>query len=101
VAHQYLLCQLADSRWANQSLSFLLSLLELHTAQSGVLRPFDRSHTHNQVTQPPEMTTLQGLGHKISHHILGGAPFDLNFLHVDPVIDEKVMNIDVPSTFTT
>ncbi len=51
--------------------------------------------------QPPEMTTLQGLGHKISHHMLGGAPFDLNFLHVDPVSDEEVTNIDVPSSFTT
>jgi hypothetical protein len=51
--------------------------------------------------QPPEMTTLQGLGHKIIHHILGGAPSDLNFLHVDPVSDEEVTNIDVPSTFTT
>ncbi len=58
--------------------AFFSSLLELHTAWSGVLRPLDRSHTHNQVMQPPEMTTLQGLGHKISHHILGGAPFDLN-----------------------
>jgi hypothetical protein len=101
VAHFYLLCQLADSRQANQPLSFLISLPELHTAQSGVLRPFDRSNTHNQVTQPPEMTTLQGLGNKISNHILGGAPLDLNFLHVDPVSDEEVMNIDVPSTFTT
>ncbi len=51
--------------------------------------------------QPPEMTTLQGLGHENSHHILGGAPFDLNFLCVDPVSDEEVMNIDVLSTFTT
>jgi hypothetical protein len=47
------------------------------------------------------MTTLQGLGHKISNHILGGEPLDLTFLHVDPVSDEEVTHIDVPSTFTT
>jgi hypothetical protein len=47
------------------------------------------------------MTTLQGLGHKNSHHILGGAPFDLNFLDVDPISDEEVTNIDVSSMFTT
>jgi len=58
-------------------------------------------HPHNQTTQSPEMTSLKGLSHEISHHFLGGAPFELNLLHVDPVSNEEISNIDVPSPLTT
>ena len=47
------------------------------------------------------MTFLKGLSHEISHHFLGGVPFDLNLLHVDPVSNKEILNIDVPSTLTT
>ncbi len=47
------------------------------------------------------MTSLKGLSHEISHHFLGGAPFDLNLLHVDPVSNEEISNIDVPGPLTT
>ena len=40
--------------------------------------------------QPPEMTSLKGLSHEISHHFLGGAPFNLYLLHVDPVSNKKI-----------
>jgi hypothetical protein len=47
------------------------------------------------------MTSLKGLSNEISHHFLGGAPFNLNLLHVDPVSNEKISSIDMPSLLTT
>ncbi len=47
------------------------------------------------------MTSLKGLSHEISHHFPSGAPFDLNLLHVDPVSNEEMLNIDVPGPLTT
>jgi hypothetical protein len=47
------------------------------------------------------MTFLHGFSHEISHHFLGGAPFDLNLLHVNPVGDEEISNVNVPSPLVT
>jgi hypothetical protein len=45
------------------------------------------------------MAPLKRLGHKISHHFLGGAPLDLNLPHIDPASYKELPINDVPSLF--
>jgi hypothetical protein len=45
------------------------------------------------------MTPLKRLGHEISHHFLGGAPLDLNLLHIDPAVIKKYPILMCPAHF--
>jgi hypothetical protein len=56
--------------------------------------------THDDVPQSLEMTALQWLTHKISHHVLCRTPLNAHFLHVDPICDEEVPDVNVPCPLT-
>jgi len=47
------------------------------------------------ISQSPEVTALQRLGYEISHNILCGTPLDAYFLHVHPIRNEEVSNVDL------
>jgi hypothetical protein len=49
----------------------------------------------------PEMTALDWLCHKISDHLLCGAPFYGQLLHIHLIIDEEITNVDIPCMFPT
>ncbi len=49
----------------------------------------------------PEMTALDWLCHEISDHLLHGAPFDGQLLHIHLISDEEITNVNMPCTFPT
>jgi hypothetical protein len=62
-----------------------LSCCPCHTAYS----------THDVISQIPELTSLQGLHHKTSNHLLTGRPLNAHFLHVHPICDNCQMMISL------
>jgi hypothetical protein len=47
----------------------------------------------------PEMTVLDWLCHEISNHLLCGAPFNGQLLHIHLIGNEEIVNVDIPGTF--
>jgi hypothetical protein len=63
---------------------------------------FSASHsTHDVISEIPEVTALQRLGHKISNHLLGGTPINADFLHVHSMCDKEVLDVDIPHALAT
>jgi hypothetical protein len=63
---------------------------------------FNATHSvHDEISQIPEVTALQGLGHKISNHLLGGTTINADILHVHPICDEEVLDVGMPCGLAT
>jgi hypothetical protein len=42
------------------------------------------------------VTSLQRFCHKVSNHLLGRTPPNADLLHVHPIYDEKVLDVNMP-----
>jgi hypothetical protein len=58
---------------------------------------FNASHsTHDVISQLFELTALYRLSCEISKHLLGGTLINANFLHVHPICDKEVSDVNMP-----
>ena len=62
---------------------------------------FYLDESHDQVSKIIKETSLRRLGHKISHHVIYGAPIYITFILTDTVSDEKEENVDVLGALAT
>ncbi len=51
---------------------------------------------HDVISQISEVTSLQRFHHKVSNHLLGGTPTNADLLHVHPICDKKVSDVNMP-----
>jgi hypothetical protein len=51
---------------------------------------------HDVFSLISEVTSLQRFCHKISNHLLGGTPPNADLLHVHPICDKKVSDVNMP-----
>ena len=72
------------------------------TDASSILCGFNASHsTHDVVSQLSKVTALQWFSPEVSNHLLSRTPMEADLLHVHPISDEKVSDVNVPCALAT
>ena len=76
----------------------LCNLLLGNLADAGSINfEFNTSHSaHDIVSKLSKMTALQRFSPEVSNHLLGRAPMEAVFLHVHPISNEKLPDVDMP-----
>ena len=72
------------------------------TDASSISFGFNATHsTHDVVSQLSKVTALQRFGPDVSNHFLGRTPMEADLLHVHPISDEKISDVNVPRALAT
>ena len=87
---------------ASNTIQLTNLLLGRPTDASSISFGFNATHsTHDVVSQLSKVTAVQRFSPEVSNHLLSRTPMEADILHVHPISDEKVSDVNVPRALAT